>query len=67
MIRFCEACAGVTVGDPFSEATMTGPMTGPRHLERVRAFLDHACQADVTVNGDDLKPPTEGGFWSAPS
>ena len=36
------AAPHVPVGDPFDEATVVGPMAGPRHLAKVRSYVDAA-------------------------
>ncbi|MBR7825112.1 aldehyde dehydrogenase [Actinospica sp. MGRD01-02] len=60
------AIGHVPVGDPFDEGTVIGPMAGPRHLAKVRAFLDKAGQGGAKVYGGG--PVHDGpGFWAAPT
>jgi acyl-CoA reductase-like NAD-dependent aldehyde dehydrogenase len=61
------ACNHVPVGDPFDEGTVVGPMTGPRHLAKVRSFLDRAYDDEVQILGDKRALPGDGGFWAAPA
>jgi acyl-CoA reductase-like NAD-dependent aldehyde dehydrogenase len=57
----------VPVGDPFDEGTVVGPMTGPRHLAKVRSFLDQAYDQEVQILGGKSTLPGNGGFWAAPT
>jgi len=63
------AVGHVPVGDPFDEGTVIGPMAGPRHLAKVRSFLEQAERAEqggVKIYGGG--PAHEGpGFWAAPT
>jgi len=61
------ACGHIPVGDPFAETTIVGPMTGPRHLQKVQAFLDRAAQSGARVLGGGNTPGASGGFWVAPT
>jgi len=69
------ACGHVPVGDPFDEGTVVGPMTGPRHLDKVRSVLNQARQSGVKVLGDhpvgaaatDAAGGTAGGYWTGPT
>jgi acyl-CoA reductase-like NAD-dependent aldehyde dehydrogenase len=60
-----QACAHVPVGDPFAEGTVVGPMAGPRHLGKVRSYLDRAAASGVRVLGDARMP--ENGFYVGPT
>jgi acyl-CoA reductase-like NAD-dependent aldehyde dehydrogenase len=42
-------------------------MTGPRHLAKVRSFLDRAYDDEVQILGDKRALPGDGGFWAAPA
>ena len=63
------AVGHVPVGDPFDEGTVIGPMAGPRHLAKVRSFMEQAERAEqggVKIYGGG--PAHEGpGFWAAPT
>ena len=62
------AIGHVPVGDPFDEGTVIGPMAGPRHLAKVRSFLEQAASADTGVKVYGGGPAREGsGFWAAPT
>lgn len=56
----------IPVGDPFAEGTVVGPMAGPKHLAKVRSFLDRAgADGKVQVLSGGALPP--GGFFVAPT
>ena len=59
-----EAVGTVPVGDPFDEATVVGPMTGARHLQKVVEFVDAAKAegARVVAGGSTLD-----GLYYAPT
>jgi acyl-CoA reductase-like NAD-dependent aldehyde dehydrogenase len=57
------AVAHVPVGDPFVEGTVVGPMAGPRHLTKVRSFLDQARRGPVQVVSG---PQPEGSGYFVP-
>jgi acyl-CoA reductase-like NAD-dependent aldehyde dehydrogenase len=65
------AIGHVPLGDPFAESTVIGPMTGPRHLAKVRSFLDRAESGGAKVIGGGPAAPAGeglgGGFWAAPT
>ncbi len=64
------AIGHVPLGDPFDETTVIGPMTGPRHLAKVRSFLDQAERGGVkAIGGGEVRVPAElsGGFWAPPT
>jgi acyl-CoA reductase-like NAD-dependent aldehyde dehydrogenase len=63
------ACGQIPVGDPFDEGTVIGPMAGPRHLSKIRDYLDRARKDGVTVHGDTepAAAPLSGGFWASPA
>ncbi len=65
------ACGHVPVGDPFDEGTVVGPMTGQRHLDKVRSVLNQARQNGVKVLGDNpvetVADITGGGYWTGPT
>jgi acyl-CoA reductase-like NAD-dependent aldehyde dehydrogenase len=61
------ACEHVPVGDPFAETTVVGPMTGPRHLQKVQSFLDRAAQGGARVLGGGNTPGSSEGFWVSPT
>ncbi|HZU56981.1 MAG TPA: aldehyde dehydrogenase family protein [Actinocrinis sp.] len=64
------AIGHVPLGDPFDEATVIGPMTGPRHLAKVRGFLDRVGQTSakpITADLPDLASDLSAGFWTAPT
>ena len=63
-----EGAARVPVGNPFDEATVIGPMTGPRHLEKVRSFLRRAGEDGVRVlgaGGGDAD--SSAGYYARPA
>ncbi|WP_262495944.1 aldehyde dehydrogenase family protein [Nonomuraea sp. SYSU D8015] len=57
------AAQHVPVGDPFAEGTVVGPMAGPRHLAKVRSYLDRAADAPVQVVSG---PAHDGGGFFVP-
>lgn len=60
----------VPVGDPFDETTVIGPMSGPRHLEKVRSFLRRAADEGVRVLGagaEGAEPVDAGGYFARPT
>jgi acyl-CoA reductase-like NAD-dependent aldehyde dehydrogenase len=62
--------AQVPVGDPFDETTVIGPMTGSRHLEKVRSFLRRAADGGALVLGAgaaDTGPAGSGGYFTRPA
>jgi acyl-CoA reductase-like NAD-dependent aldehyde dehydrogenase len=62
--------AYVPVGDPFDGGTVIGPMTGPRHLEKVRSFLRRATDSGVRVLGagaGESESVISGGYFAAPT
>ncbi|NLT55641.1 MAG: aldehyde dehydrogenase [Actinomycetales bacterium] len=60
-----RAVAELRVGDPFDEETVIGPMAGPRHLAKVRSYLQRARQAPVeVVSGPE---PGGRGFFVPPT
>jgi acyl-CoA reductase-like NAD-dependent aldehyde dehydrogenase len=61
------ACGQVPVGDPFEESTVVGPMTGARHLEKVKSYLEKAERGGATVLGGGPVSAPGGGFWVAPT
>ncbi|HEU5332056.1 MAG TPA: aldehyde dehydrogenase family protein [Actinocrinis sp.] len=67
------AIGHVPLGDPFEESTVIGPMTGPRHLAKVRGFLDRADAGGAKVIGGGPvavgggSGAFAGGFWAAPT
>jgi acyl-CoA reductase-like NAD-dependent aldehyde dehydrogenase len=66
------AIGHVPLGDPFAETTVIGPMTGPRHLAKVRSFLDRADRGGAKVIGggdarERLSDELSGGYWAAPT
>jgi acyl-CoA reductase-like NAD-dependent aldehyde dehydrogenase len=60
------ACPHVPVGDPFSPETVIGPMAGPKHLEKVRAFLDSAAREGVQIAGDGGSSAPQRGLYVTP-
>jgi len=54
------------IGDPFDESTIIGPMAGPRHLAKVRSFLDQAEREGVTMHSVG-QIPEGSGFWTVPT
>lgn len=59
------AVGQVPVGDPFAEGTVVGPMAGPRHLAKVRSYLEQAEGAPVqVVSGPE---PDGAGFFVPPA
>ncbi|KAB2348413.1 aldehyde dehydrogenase family protein [Actinomadura rudentiformis] len=62
-----QACAHIPVGDPFAEGTVVGPMAGPKHLAKVRSYLDRAQAEGVRVLGGGTVPAGSGGFFVAPA
>ncbi|WP_433463521.1 aldehyde dehydrogenase family protein [Spirillospora sp. CA-128828] len=63
-----DACGHIPVGDPFAEDTVVGPMAGPRHLAKVRSYLDRAASdGSVRVLGGGNTPADSGGFYLAPT
>jgi acyl-CoA reductase-like NAD-dependent aldehyde dehydrogenase len=66
------AIGHVPLGDPFDESTVIGPMTGPRHLAKVRSFLDRVDQSGsgakaVCAGQPQLSAQLSGGFWATPT
>ena len=66
------AIGHVPLGDPFDESTVIGPMTGPRHLAKVRSFLDQvdrsgAAAKAICAGEPQLSTDLSGGFWTAPT
>jgi acyl-CoA reductase-like NAD-dependent aldehyde dehydrogenase len=57
----------VPLGDPFDASTVIGPMTGPRHLEKVQSYLRQARSAGVRVLESPLGPTPAGGWYQAPT
>ena len=53
----------VPVGDPFAGGTVVGPMAGPRHLAKVRSFLDRANSTSINVMSG---PERDGGGFFVP-
>lgn len=60
-----SAAQHVPVGDPFGDGTVVGPMAGPRHLAKVRSYLDRADGAPVQVVS--APTPDSGGFFVPPT
>jgi acyl-CoA reductase-like NAD-dependent aldehyde dehydrogenase len=60
-----QACAHVPVGDPFADGTVVGPMAGPKHLAKVRSYIDRAAAEGVRVLGDVAVPGD--GFFVGPT
>jgi acyl-CoA reductase-like NAD-dependent aldehyde dehydrogenase len=59
------ACPQVPVGDPFAPETVVGPMAGPKHLAKVRSYLDRAEHDDVhAIIG---ATSTSDGYYIAPT
>ena len=56
-MRFLDACAAFTVGDPLDESTAMGPLATAAHLARVRSYSD---ALDPTWTGT---APGGPGFW----
>ncbi|HXR73702.1 aldehyde dehydrogenase family protein [Actinocrinis sp.] len=66
------AIGHVPLGDPFDESTVIGPMTGPRHLAKVRSFLDQVDRSGagakaICAGEPQLSTDLSGGFWTAPT
>ncbi|WP_109529333.1 aldehyde dehydrogenase family protein [Nocardia aurea] len=62
------AAEHVPVGDPLDEGTVIGPMTGPRHLEKVRAFLRRAAEDEVRVLGPGASWESDtAGYFARPT
>ncbi len=66
------AIGHVPLGDPFDESTVIGPMTGPRHLAKVRSFLDRVDRSGagakaICAGEPQLSTDLSGGFWTAPT
>ena len=64
------AIGHVPLGDPFDPGTVIGPMTGPRHLAKVRSFLERVDQSGakaIDAGLPALGPELSGGFWTAPT
>ncbi|MFE4756793.1 aldehyde dehydrogenase family protein [Streptomyces mirabilis] len=59
------ALAHVTIGEPFAEDTVIGPMAGPNHKAKVLSYVDRARQEGVRVIGGDH--PDRPGFYVAPT
>jgi acyl-CoA reductase-like NAD-dependent aldehyde dehydrogenase len=53
----------VPVGDPLADGTVVGPMAGPRHLAKVRGYLDRARTEPVEVVSG---PERDGGGFFIP-
>jgi acyl-CoA reductase-like NAD-dependent aldehyde dehydrogenase len=56
----------IPVGDPFDEATVVGPMAGPRHLAKVRSYLTMAAGNGVQILGDADRTGS-AGFFASPA
>jgi acyl-CoA reductase-like NAD-dependent aldehyde dehydrogenase len=55
----------VPVGDPLADGTVVGPMAGPRHLAKVRTYLERAANEPVeVVSGPERH---SGGFFVPPT
>jgi acyl-CoA reductase-like NAD-dependent aldehyde dehydrogenase len=55
----------VPLGDPLADGTVVGPMAGPRHLAKVRAYLERAGDEPVeVVSGPEYD---SGGFFVPPT
>jgi acyl-CoA reductase-like NAD-dependent aldehyde dehydrogenase len=61
------ACGHVPVGDPFAETTVIGPMTGPRHKQKVQSFLERAAKGGARVLGGGSTNGASEGFWVSPT
>lgn len=57
-----EAVQHVPVGDPFADGVVVGPMAGPRHLAKVRSYLERAAEEPVEVVCGPT--PAGGGFFA---
>ncbi|WP_052664897.1 aldehyde dehydrogenase family protein [Nitriliruptor alkaliphilus] len=55
----------VPVGDPFTDGVVVGPMAGPGHLSKVRAYLEQAAAAEVEITSGP--EPTGSGFFVPPT
>lgn len=56
----------VPVGDPFTEGTVIGPMAGPKHIAKVKEFLDAAEHDGIQVIGHGGETPG-GGLYVRPA
>jgi acyl-CoA reductase-like NAD-dependent aldehyde dehydrogenase len=61
-----QACSHVRVGDPLVPETVVGPLAGPRHLAKVRSFLDTAEDDGLRVIRGHVPSPSDG-FFVAPT
>ena len=65
LAALAAALPHVPVGDPFDEATIVGPMAGPRHLAKVTSFVDAAAADGLRILGQRSVLP-DRGFFTAP-
>ncbi|AUH68839.1 MULTISPECIES: 2-hydroxymuconic semialdehyde dehydrogenase [Gordonia] len=63
--------ASLRLGDPFDEATTTGPLISEKHRRKVLSYFDlaRAEGADVVCGGrvPDVGEHLDGGSWIAPT
>jgi aldehyde dehydrogenase (NAD+) len=58
--RIAAAFTGLTVGDPFQDGTLVGPVIGPRAETALRAALDDVEAAGGTLVAGGDRVPVEG-------
>lgn len=62
--------AHVPVGNPFDPGTVVGPMTGPRHLDKVQSFVQRAAKGGARVLGaraDSSGSTFDKGYFAMPT
>jgi aldehyde dehydrogenase (NAD+) len=64
-----ERVGSIQVGDPFDQATQTGPLVSEQHLERVDAMVAEAVDAGarLVAGGRRVEVEGSGGAYYAPT
>ncbi|MBN9177461.1 MAG: aldehyde dehydrogenase family protein [Microbacterium sp.] len=65
--RLAQKAAQLTVGDPWSESTVVGPLIHAQHTARVRGFIDEAAAAGSVVISPELPASTSPESFVAPT
>jgi aldehyde dehydrogenase (NAD+) len=58
---------GVTVGDPWDQQTLVGPVISRQHRERVLGYIDGARSAGGHEVATGSLPDTDRGWWVRPT
>ncbi len=61
--RFTEAMAALTVGDPMSEGTDVGPLSGERGRADLEELVEDATEKGATVLCGGRRPPSLPAGW----